>query len=282
MTANAPLASLFDAHNHLQDLRLGEEKHLLIQNTRSIGITGMAVNGTQESDWSIIESLATQYTQIVPCFGLHPWFINTRSTNWLEALKCYLNKEGSCIGEIGLDHWIKGVDHSLQETVFCAQWELAVELKRPLMIHCLKAWHRMLPLLRKLPKNERGFLLHSYSGTAAMVEELTDLGAYFSVSGYFLHERKRRALDIFKLIPIERLLIETDAPDMCPPVDHIALELKDNAQNALNHPANLRSIAHGLADKLGIDFHLFAEQTTANARTFFGIRWIRSGHPKSQ
>ena len=94
----------------------------------------------------------------------------------------------------------------------------------------------------------RGFLLHSYGGSAELVPQLVDLGAYFSFSGYFLHEKKYKTRKAFSHIPSDRLLIETDAPDMLPPEDIISHPLSGN----LNHPANLTAIHHAAAQSFDV------------------------------
>ena len=202
------------------------------------GVSRCVVNGTSPEDWPQVAQLAELYPElIIPSFGLHPW--KTPSPNWQQQLTSYLdNVPHACIGECGLDRWIKGYDIELQREVFTAQLDLASQRNLPLSIHCLKAWGLLIEILESRPLPQRGFLLHSYSGSAELIPHLTELGAYFSFSGYFLHERKQNVRDAFSSVPSDRLLIETDAPDMLPPDNGIDQPL----ENQLNHPANISKI----------------------------------------
>jgi len=227
-----------DAHNHLQDRRFEGIREDLITTMIAHGVSRCVVNGTSPEDWPQVAQLAALYPELViPSFGLHPW--KTPSPNWQQQLTSYLDTvPHACIGECGLDRWIKGYDIELQREVFTAQLDLASQRNLPLSIHCLKAWGLLIEILESRPLPQRGFLLHSYSGSAELIPRLAELGAYFSFSGYFLHQRKQNVRDAFSAVPSERLLIETDAPDMLPPKNGIDHPL----ENQLNHPANISKI----------------------------------------
>ncbi|MDG1358146.1 MAG: TatD family hydrolase [Akkermansiaceae bacterium] len=227
-----------DAHSHLQDPRLDGIRNNIIKTMVERGVSRCVVNGTSPKDWQLVADLAKAYPElIIPSFGLHPW--QDPSPQWFRQLTSYLdNVPHACVGECGLDRWVENYDIKIQEDVFVSQLELATKRNLPLSIHCLKAWGLMLEILESKALPERGFLLHSYSGSAELVTRLASLGAYFSFSGYFLHERKQNLRDTFKIIPPERILIETDAPDMLPPESCIEHRLKLE----LNHPANINKI----------------------------------------
>lgn len=228
---------MIDAHCHLQDGAFKKDFADLIEETRRAGVTTVVVNGTRESDWSRVASLAEEYPDfILPSFGLHPWFVEERSPDWLKALEQYLDQfPGAGIGEIGLDRWIRNYDLDLQTDVFEQQWHLAHEKNRPVTVHCLQAWGHLEAVLHQWPANR--FLLHSYSGSREMISIFEGLGARFSLSGYFLRNNKRSKKEVFENVPENRLLLETDAPEMRPPV-----ELDRFPDRSYNHPANLTVI----------------------------------------
>ena len=149
------------------------------------------------------------------------------------------------VGEIGLDRWIEGHDPKVQSEVFLPQLALAAELNRPATIHCLRAWGALDELLRTHPLPKRGFLLHAYGGPQEMVAGFAKLGGYFSFNAYFLHERKARQREVFRHIPADRLLVETDAPDMRPPDELTAFPLRDadgqTDQSSRPHRPRLRT-----------------------------------------
>ena len=270
----------YDAHNHLQDERFSGYQSELMGVCEREGIAGMVVNGASESDWPQVLSLARQFPgnvttpvrrpKIIPSFGYHPWYLHERSPDWLETLKHFLNEIHSAIGEIGLDRWKPDLPYAGQEEVFLAQRRLAAERNRPASIHCLRTWGRLYELLRENPRPACGFLLHSYGGSAEMIPAFARLGAYFSFPGYFLQERKFRQREVFKQVPPERLLIETDAPDQFLPEEQIRHPLSTPDGQPLNHPANLPAIYSGLATWLGGSEASLASRIETNFQRLFG------------
>lgn len=179
---------LYDAHNHLHDERLkpGLESILRIVEERG-EIRTMVVNGSCEADWPQVLDLAQRLPWLLPSFGYHPWYVEERSQDWRESLKNYIAAIPSAIGEIGLDHWIKGFNSEAQEEVFIWQLQLAEQRGLPVSIHCLQAWGRMQELLQA-NRPSAGFVLHSFGGPKEMIPALAELGGYFSLPGYFAHE----------------------------------------------------------------------------------------------
>ncbi len=216
----------------------------------STGLAEMMVNGSSEDDWPQVAALAQKYAWARPAFGLHPWYVKERSPDWLTTLREYLTAHPRAVlGEMGLDRWIENPDIETQLECFKAQMALAVELDRPVIIHCLRAFGLLEETLRAIPLPRRGFLLHSYGGPVEMVPAFIKLGAYFSISPYFAHPRKAAQLQTFAKIPLERLLTETDAPDMWPPDEANPHPLQTAEGEAINHPANL-SVSYELLARL--------------------------------
>jgi TatD DNase family protein len=262
---------LYDCHNHLQDERLKSQRGEIMAAVARESVTKMVVNGSCETDWADVLDLAKQYPNVIPSFGYHPWYVRERSSDWQSVLRQYLDRVPSAIGEIGLDRWIKDHDLPQQEEVFVWQLRLAAQRNLPVSIHCLQAWGRLLDLLRSEALPESGFLLHSYGGPQEMVQPLAELGAYFSLPGYFAHERKVRQRETFRHIPPERLLIETDAPDQLPPSDRIRHSLADpTTGSAIHHPANLVSVYDFAAELLGEPVKDLAERVRRNFHRLFG------------
>lgn len=231
---------LYDAHNHLQDERLRPWLPGILASLPELGVTCAVVNGTREEDWEAVARLARAHAWIKPSFGLHPWHVKTRSPCWRDALLRYLTAfPDAGVGEIGLDRWISDPDLAAQDEVFREQMSIAHDLDRPVSIHCLRAWGALEKTLASGPIPRRGFLLHSYGGPMEMVPAFVAQGARFSLSPYFSHERKLRQAATFAAVPIDRLLAESDAPDMRPPDALNSHVLRDADGSLLNHPANL-------------------------------------------
>ena len=261
-----------DAHNHLQDPRIAAVLGPIIDSMREAGVRRCVVNGTGEDDWPRVAELARAHPGfITPSFGLHPWKTGQRSPDWLNTLAALLDDfSAPGVGECGLDRWMRGHDLDDQREVFLAQLALAARRNLPLSIHCLQAWGPLLECLREHPLPERGILLHSYGGSAELVPELARLGAYFSFSGHLLHPHKAKGRDAFRRVPPERLLIESDAPDMLPPPNACAFSLADADGNPLNHPGNLPAITAALASVLETSPDELQIRTGTNFSTFFG------------
>lgn len=263
--------TFYDAHNHLQDDRFAGRQAELIDEAARGGVTRMVVNGACEADWPAVQALAKNHPQVLPSFGYHPWYLDERTPDWRATLVRFLDgTPGAVIGEIGLDRWKPDLPYEGQEEAFTWQLDLAAERDVAASIHCLKAWGRMFDLLREGPRPRRGFLLHSYGGPVEMVKALADLGAHFSFPGYYLHERKTRQRETFKQVPLDRLLIETDAPDQCLPDELVTHPLADSlTSRPLNHPANLPVIYSRLATVLGLSADEFAAQVAVNFQRLF-------------
>jgi TatD DNase family protein len=262
---------LYDAHNHLQDERLQPHREAIFSALAEEGVVGMVANGSSEEDWPLVLALARQCPQVIPSFGYHPWYVKQRSPHWQQALLRCLDEVPAAIGEIGLDRWIRDADLAQQEEVFIWQLRLAAERDLPVSIHCLQAWGKLFDLLRAEPRPRCGFVLHSYGGPREMIAPLADLGAYFSMPGYFAHERKARQREAFRYVPPERLLIETDAPDQLLPQDRVQYPLADAAPGKpINHPANLGAVYRFAAEVLREPLETLAPRVETNFRRLFG------------
>jgi TatD DNase family protein len=256
---------LYDAHNHLHDERLANRIDSILAGLPALGVKRCVVNGTCETDWPAVASLAQRFDWIIPAFGLHPWFAKDRTQEWFDTLRRYLDDTPrAMIGEIGLDRWMKEPDVTDQEKVFVAQLELAAERNAAASIHCLKAWGHLEDILKTHPRPARGFLLHSFGGSAEVARSLAKLGAFFSISGYFARDQKAAQREIFKTIPLDRILVETDAPDMLPPPQLISHPAGD-----VNDPRNLPKIYEFAAGVFGMPLEAFAGRVETNFTSLF-------------
>ena len=259
---------MHDAHNHIHSPRLAPWRAAFLAELPSLGLRRAVVNGTSESDWPAVKSLAAEVPWVLPSYGLHPWFVNERTPAWRETLLACLDARCG-IGEIGLDRWIVGHDIAAQAECFTWQLALAAERNLPATIHCIRAWGALWEILREHPVPGRGFLLHAYGGPAEMVQGFVAHGAYFSFSPYFLHERKSAQRAVFAKIPAERLLVETDAPDMAPPTTHNRHPLPDHDGKPLNHPANIVTAYAALAELRGISIESLTDLIAENFTRLF-------------
>ena len=251
----------YDAHNHLQDERLAGDPAGVVARARAAGVARMAVNGTSPSDWAEVERLAGRFPEVTPCYGLHPWYVDARGEGWLENLASRLGDPRSAVGEIGLDCVLESRDDAAMEQAFRAQLALSRDLRRPVTIHCRRAWGRLMDVLREAGPHPAGMIVHSYGGGPEQVAPLAALNAYFSFSGSVTHPNNKRGRAAATLVPADRLLIETDAPDI-PPEGWPA--------GAPHEPASLVRIAETVAALRGMSVVDLAALTFGNAQRLFG------------
>lgn len=223
------------------------------------------VNATCEEDWDEVAALADEFSGFVfPAFGIHPWKADTAQEGWEERLKGRLKGDPrATVGEIGVDGWVDSPGMDLQREVFVKQVRIAVQTGRIMTVHCLKAWEEIFSVMNELPEWPEKFLMHSFGGSIEVAERLLKKGAWFSFSGYFLQLRKRKVLEVFKQLPRNRILLETDAPEMMPPEEYVEFPLESGA----NHPANLRAIAEAFENEVGSGI---LEQIARNSEEFWG------------
>jgi TatD DNase family protein len=260
---------LVDAHLHLQEEILEGFVPDVLAVARSEGVGLFVSNGTHTGDWEATLAIAREHPDVVPCFGLHPWFIAEQPDDWPDRLESYLTAVPSGVGETGLGGAC-GVPMEEQVRALRLHLDLAKRLGRPLMLHCIRAVGRLLEVLRSDGPPEAGFLLHAYAGSAESVPDFARLGGWFSFGGGSLHEGRRRAHLAVSAVPLDRLLVETDAPALLPPPEYRAHLFRSADGRSWNAPANLASIVRGIARLRAMDAAELGEITARNARAFLG------------
>lgn len=260
---------LFDAHCHLQDKRLLPLLDTVMDRAGQAGVTDMMCCGTEERDWPRVCELARRFPQVRISFGLHPWHISTRRSTWLETLRKFLLTSPSAVGEIGLDHTLDRELFEDQESVLIAQLNLARELRRPVSIHCRKAWGRLIELLDHHGWPEAGVMFHSFSGSRELVPSLSKHGAYCSFSGAITHPGNIRGRNALAIVPLNRLLIETDAPDIFPALPPERLARGTDSDLPVNEPAYLPLILKSAAEIREASPESLAEATWTNAMSLW-------------
>lgn len=256
---------LFDSHTHLQDKRLIKDLPGVIDRAQSAGVSKMVCCATREKDWDAVLELVRKHFFIYPTFGIHPWFVNKVSEGWEERLVDYLNKMPSAIGECGLDFVVQGGKKEVQEHIFKRQLLLAKRMHLPVSIHCRKAWERLFAIVKKVGKLPGGGLIHSYSGSHELVPALEEMGFYICFSGTVSNPYSVKVHKALRRVSRERLLIETDSPDLLP------YTVYEPEKKKHNEPAYLIAVAKSVSELLDISFEEVASQTFKNAERLFNF-----------
>ena len=245
---------LFDSHCHLQDARFCAGLEVVLRRAREAGVSHMVCCGTREDDWDRVLELARENPEVIPMAGLHPWYVADAAPGWLERLEAKLG-EGAGAGECGLDFAEGRPDRELQEAALIAQLELAIRRNLPVSLHCVKAAERLAAILREVGLPAAGGLVHAFSGTLEAARAFQDLGLHLSFGGAVTLPGARRAAAALAWVREDRLLLETDAPDLAP-----------DGVDGLNEPAHLARIAE-TADRIRPGAAVAA---WTNARRLFG------------
>lgn len=194
-----------------------------------------------------------QHPDISLSCGVHPLNITTD----LDSQQLYQlarDPQVVAIGETGLDYYYQTVPPAQQRQAFCQQIAVARQLKKPLIVHHRQAEQDLLLLLREQRAMDCGGVLHCFNGDRALATALLDLGLYLSLSGMVTFKNAQALREVALFIPLDRLLIETDAPYLAP----LPYRGKEN------QPAYVREVADYVAALRGISLEQFAEATTAN------------------
>ena len=257
-----------DSHAHLQDPRLRKDLAGVMARARAAGLCAVVVCGTQESDWVEVLDLTREDPGIVPMLGLHPWYVTQALPGWAQRLGEALDRSGAGVGECGLDFAVEEGDPSDQETAFRSQLRLACALDRPLSIHCRKAWERLLAIVKEEGLPTAGAMVHSFGGSAEMATELQKLGFHLSFSCSITNPTNRKAAKVLPTVWPDRLLLESDAPDLPP------RHLEGWNPDAPNEPVNVPLVAEAMARLRGESLERTIELAFANSQQFFR-RWLR-------
>jgi TatD DNase family protein len=282
--------SFFDAHCHLQEPEIIWDIDGIISRWRENSGGTIVCCGTKESDWQAVANIASIYDNIIPCFGVHPWFVEDVSEKWFYDLEKYINLQSNSykyskpfIGEIGLDHVLKNIDKKKQEIIFKAQLGIAKELHIPVSIHIRKGWDILIKIIKHIGPICDGGVIHSYSGSADMIPILQKYGFYISFSGSVTHPNNKKVQKSLKKVSPERLLIETDSPAILPYYPDLEFENQQNVysdspnpkwttklfQMGLNEPCNIFMVAAAISKILGISLSEVALRTASNGRELF-------------
>ncbi|MCM2357794.1 MAG: TatD family hydrolase [Geobacteraceae bacterium] len=250
---------LIDTHCHLDDPTLLASLPEILAAARGAGVVKYIVPGVAPEGWDGIARLAEEWDGVCPAFGLHPMFAGLYDEILLTRLRSFAGR-AVAIGEIGLDY-LAEVPRERQQAAFRGQLRLAVEAGLPVMIHCRRAFQDLLAILREEHVQRVGGVMHAFSGSPEVARECIGLGLYISVAGTVTYRNAVRPLEVVREIPLEHLLLETDAPDMTP----------EPHRGRGNEPAFLVEIARKVAETKGVTVEEVTAATTRNAVRLFRL-----------
>lgn len=260
---------LVDAHCHFDFPAFDGRRDEILDRCRSLGVDRLVIPGVTRNNWDRVVRTSEACGSADYCLGIHPWYVDAHDASALDELKQRLQaRDPRCLGlgECGLDR-LRG-DLSQQREWFRAQAEIAEELCMPLVVHSVRTHDEVIAELNAARFSGRA-LIHGFSGSYEQGRKLVSRGCMLGVGGVVTHDRARKTRDAIARLPLESLMLETDAPDMSP----------EGIAQGENSPEHLPRVLASLAYLRGVSQADLAEQLGSNTRAFFGnpAHWPRIG-----
>jgi TatD DNase family protein len=257
---NRIMPKLVDSHVHLDDDAFTVDRDAVIDRASAVGVDTMIVPAVDADSWPRIKALCAKHAQLHSAYGLHPMFLAKHVPADVDALSAWLDGDQVvAVGEIGLDFHVDGLDHELQRHYFSRQLQLARERDLPVIVHARGALEEVSLILRRTG-GLRG-VVHSFSGSEQQAQHLWDMGFCIGIGGPVTYDRAQRLRRIVAQMPIEFLLLESDAPDQ-PDAAH---------RGERNEPARVIEVLHCVAELRNEPAADIAAATSANARRLFRL-----------
>lgn len=251
---------LIDVHVHSDDERLKGDRHAVMRRAHQAGVVAQVVPAISERLWPRVKAVCAEHEGLHACYGLHPCFHDEHRDEHVAALADWIGREHPvAVGECGLDYYVAGADKARQQHLFAAQLSLAREFDLPIVIHARKAVEDVIRMIR-VSGHYRG-LVHSFNGSEQQAHRLIDLGYSLSFGGAVTYARARRLRHLVASLPLDALLLETDAPDQSD-----ALHVGER-----NEPAYLAEVWRTVSALRPESAATVAARTTANAISLFRL-----------
>lgn len=251
--------NIFDTHSHYDDRKFDPDRDELLNNLQSQGVSLVVSCGCDIDTTQFNFDLAQKYDYIYFAAGFHPENLDGASLDDLSVIEKFAkNEKCVAIGEIGLDyHWMASTKE-VQKQFFEKQIKLAKKLDMPVIVHDREAHGDTLDILKKTkPKG----VLHCFSGSREMAQEIIKIGMYIGLNGVVTFNNARKSLEVAKDIPLDRLVLETDCPYLAP----VPMRSKRNDSSYICY------IAEKIASLLEMDTQKLIDITNENAKNLYSL-----------
>ena len=258
---NSP-SKLVDSHAHLEMTDFRKDLEEVIRRAKNAGVETIFTVGTEKKDWPRALEIADFHDSIYAILGVHPHNAKEIDDQTYPALsKLCRHKKVKAFGEIGLDFFRNLSSREIQLNRFREQIGLAKDLGLPIVVHDRDAHRETLDILKSEKAEECGGIIHCFSGDYEMAKKCLELGFFISVPGTITFKNAEEFKDIVRRLPLESLLVETDAPYLTP----VPFRWKRN------EPSYVRYTAEKVAEVKKVSFEKVAEVTTQNALRVFRV-----------
>jgi TatD DNase family protein len=254
---------IIDSHAHLEMPEFKRDLEAVIQRAKQSGVEYIFTVGTEKKDWTRALEIANSHPSLYAILGVHPHNAKEIDDQTYPTLReLCREKKVKAYGEIGLDFFRNLSPREVQLKRFREQIALAKELRLPIVVHDREAHPETLEILKSEKAEECGGIIHCFSGDYEMAKVCIDMGFYISVPGSITFKNAEGLRGVVKRIPIESLIIETDAPFLTP----------EPFRGKRNEPSYVRYTAEKVAELKKISFEKVAEATTANAMRVYRMK----------
>ena len=252
---------LVDSHCHLDAGEFNADRSEVILRAQRAGVTRQLVPAVTAASWPKLRDVCGQAPGLFPAYGLHPVFLDAHREADLEALAAWIEREKPlAIGECGLDYFLDDLDRERQQRFFDGQLRLARTFQLPLIVHARRAVDAVIASIRRV--GGLTGVVHSFSGSPEQAAMLHRHGFMLGLGGPVTYDRAQRLHRIARDMPLEQLLLETDAPD----------QPDAGIRGQRNEPARLPVIAAHIARLRGMEVDALVQATSENAQRLFGWR----------
>ena len=254
---------LFDTHAHLTFEQLAGDVEAVLRRSRDAGVTGWITVGTDAEHNRKVVRLIEKFDNLYGTVGIHPHYAKDVTNDDIAELKQLTkNEKIVAIGETGLDFHYNFSKQQAQVELFRRQLQIAAELNMPIIVHSREAFEQTMSILDEFAGKIKNVVLHCFSGTAEETEIAVNKGYYISFTGVVTFKNAAKARQAAKLVPLDRLMLETDCPYMSPePV----------RGQKINEPALMIHTAAKLAEIKEVNLEDFTEAVKKNTQKFFGV-----------
>lgn len=251
---------LVDSHCHLDAPEFALDRDAVIQRASAAGVTRQIVPAISAEGWPALKEVCASGHGLFPAYGLHPMFLSKHTPEHLTQLGDWLTHETPvAVGECGLDYFVEDLDQAQQQFYFDGQLALARDFDLPVIVHARRAVDAVIAAIKRVG-GLRG-VIHSFSGSPEQARQLWQLDFMLGIGGPVTYERANRLRSLVAEMPLDYLLLETDAPDQ-PDAQH---------RGERNEPARLSFVCETVATLRGVPTSVVAEATTANAQRLFNL-----------
>ena len=258
---------LIDSHAHLEMPEFRKDLDEVLQRAKDSGVKYIFTVGTEKKDWRRALEIAQSHPSVYAILGIHPHNAKEIDEKTYPVLKELCKHERvKAYGEIGLDFFRDHSPRDVQLRRFREQVCLAKELKLPIVVHDREAHQETQEILKSEKAGENGGIIHCFSGDEEMAKACIDMGFYISIPGSITYKSAGPFHELVKKLPLESLLVETDAPFLTPVP----------FRGKRNEPSYVRYTAERVAEIKNIPFEKVAEATTQNALTVFRLNFNKS------